>query len=266
METEDRPKPAEPVLADMAPLIARVRSIVEEQGSLSAVREAPHSATDLARRFGFVAEGRGKPEVILSEDVFVELGHPSEASLSMILTTFDASLVADGRVTMVGPDISAMKEGHRSSFAQVVIAAVDPEDLPDPFSLENTQYLMHRLPGYMVRSVPGRLWVRVSKKGRAAGLDLFAVGSALNAAFKKDFSGVRKAETIFVTACREDVEAFSPVSVEAKIFSGLHKKLVLGLDGSVECTELNCETCEEKPVCDTLRDVVIARRKMRDER
>ena len=35
----------------------------------------------------------------------------------------------------------------------------------------------------------------------------------------------------------------------------------LGIDGEVECSELNCETCAEKPVCDSLRDIVIKRRK-----
>ena len=47
--------------------------------------------------------------------------------------------------------------------------AVKPGETPDPFETDNTQYLMHRLSGYMVRSVPGRLWVRISKAGRAAG-------------------------------------------------------------------------------------------------
>jgi hypothetical protein len=57
------------------------------------------------------------------------------------------------------------------------------------------------------------------------------------------------------------VEALSQVSTEAAILSGRHKKLVLGVDGEVECRELNCETCDEKPVCDGLRDIVIKRRR-----
>lgn len=249
--------------ADMAPLIAGVREWLLRHKSES-VSRASVPPGELAKRFGFVEQGKGRPEVILSEDVFVELGHPSQASLAVILSTFDPALVENGAVTVVGPDVSAMRQDGRPSFAQIIVVAVDPQNIPDPFSLENAQYLMHRLPGYMVRSVPGRLWVRMSKKGRAAGLDLFSVGSAINASLARDFPGVLAVETIFVTQSREAVEELNPISVESKIFSGQHKKLVLGLDGSVECTELNCETCEEKPVCDTLRDVVIARREAKN--
>ncbi len=252
-----------PPLADMAPLVRRAREFAAARQARSVTRDEPLAPAELTRRFGFAATGRGKPEVVLSEDVFVELGHPSEASLSTILATFDPGLVQHGRVTLVGPDLPSMPRGQRPSFAQVLILAVDHNDLPDPFSLENAQYLMHRLPGYMVRSVPGRLWVRVSDKGRAAGLDLFAVGSALISAFTSGFSGVKKAEVLFVTSFRDDVEALSEIAVEAAILSGKHKKLTLGLDGSVECTELNCDSCEEKPVCDSLRDVVVKRREER---
>jgi hypothetical protein len=28
----------------------------------------------------------------------------------------------------------------------------------------------------------------------------------------------------------------------------------------VECQDLNCDTCDEQPVCDSLRDIVIKRR------
>jgi len=89
------------------------------------------------------------------------------------------------------------------------------------------------------------------------------VGSALIAAYTRDFEAVEKAEVIFVTSCGEDVEALAKIASEAKILAGRHKKLVLGADGEVECPELDCESCEEKPVCDNLRDIVIKRRKRR---
>ena len=102
---------------------------------------------------------------------------------------------------------------------------------PDPFEIDNTQYLTRRLPGYMVRSVPGRLWVRISRKAEEAGLTLKTVGSALIAAYTHDFDAVEGAEVVFVTSCGEDVEALAEIANEAKILAGKHKKLVLGADG-----------------------------------
>ena len=248
-------------VADMAPLVKRMREFLDERQNDTVTSTAPYDTANLVRRFGFTDKKKGKPEIIVKEDVARELGHPSTASRAMVLLTFQPEKVCHGQISILGPDVDAMVGGEGYPLAQVVILAIDPDQVPDPYEMENTQFLMNRLPGYMVRSVPGKLWVRISKKGRTAGLTLKAVGSALIAAYVNDFKGVEKAEIIFVTRDKRDVDALGPVAAEADILAGRHKKLVLGLDGEVECTELNCETCEEKPVCDDLRDIVIKRRR-----
>jgi CO dehydrogenase/acetyl-CoA synthase beta subunit len=248
------------VVADMAPLVDRLREFLSERASDTTSCDAPYDLSALAERFGFSEKRKGRPEVILGEDVALELGHPSTASQVIVLLSHQPDLVQSGRISIVGPDLDEMKGGGRHAFAQVVMLAVKPDHTPDPFEIDNTQYLMHRLSGYMVRSVPGRLWVRISKAGRAAGLTLKTVGSALIVAYTNDFHGVEGAEVVFVTASPSDVEALSQISTEANILSGRHKKLALGVDGEVECQDLNCNTCDEQPVCDSLRDIVIKRR------
>ena len=247
----------------MAPLIRRVRLIFtgsEHSASTSTAldREA------LTREFHF-RERKGRPEVILADEVAQELGHPATASRALVLVTFEPDIVHHGRITLLGPDLDAMLGGsqERHPFAQVVILAARPDRLPDPFALESAQFLMNRLPGYMVRSVPGKLWVRLSRKAYTAGLTLRTVGSALIAVYTGDFESIEGVEVLFITSSREDVEALDPLAAEATILSGRHKKLVLGLDGEAECKDLNCATCEEKPVCDNLRDVIIKRRNVR---
>ena len=244
----------------MAPLVARVREFIEQCGDRAVECDAPWDAGSLRREFGFARKGQGAPEVIIGGDVFAELGHPGVESCAMLLLTGDAGLVRNGRITLVGPDVDEMKHGERRAFAQVVMLAVAPDGEPDPFALDNAQYLMHRLPGYMVRTVPGRLWARVSVSGRSAGLSLRTVGSALVAAYGEDFPDTAAAEVLFVTSGDEDVRAIAPVATEAEILAGRHKKLILGADGDVECEDLNCDACDQKPVCDNLRDVVIKRR------
>jgi len=248
------------VVADMAPLVGRVREFLAERTGRTVSSDAPCDIRALCARFGFSEKRKGRPEVVLGEDVALELGHPSTASRSIVLLCHRPDLVRAGRISIVGPDLDEMERGGRQPFAQVVMLSVRPDRMPDPFEIDSTQYLMHRLSGYMVRSVPGRLWVRISKSGRAAGLTLKTVGSALIAAYTHDFEGVVGAEVVFVTSSPSDVEALSQISTEANILAGRHKKLVLGVDGEVECQELNCESCDEQPVCDGLRDIVIKRR------
>jgi len=248
---------------EMAPLIRRVRALAESRGDRTRSEPLPFDTDTLRRRFGFTGRRGGRTEIVLTEDVAVELGHPSTASRAVVLTTFDPAFVQAGRITWIGPDLEGMPPGRRHPLGQAVILALREEALPDPFELENTQFLMNRLPGYMVRSVPGKLWVRISRKARAAGLDLAVVGSALAAAYAGDFPGVAGAEVVFVTSCPEDVEELGRIAVEASILAGRHKKLVLGLDGEVECPELDCESCEDRPVCDELRDIVVKQRRNR---
>jgi CO dehydrogenase/acetyl-CoA synthase beta subunit len=248
------------VIADMAPLVGRVREFLAERTDETASCDAPYDLSALSERFGFSEKRKGRPEVILGEDVAVELGHPSTASQVLVLLSHQPELVQAGRISIVGPDLDAMEDGSRHPFAQVVMLAVKPGETPDPFETDNTQYLMHRLSGYMVRSVPGRLWVRISKAGRAAGLTLKTVGSALIAAYTHDFEVIEGAEVVFVTSSSDDVNALSQLSTEVNILAGRHKKLALGVDGEVECQDLNCDTCDEQPVCDSLRDIVIKRR------
>lgn len=244
----------------MAPLIARVRAFLADRRDPAETCMAPCDLSALAGRFGFAGKREGKAEVILSEETAVELGHPSTASLSIVLISYQTDRVEHGRISIVGPDLDRIEGSAHRPFAQVVMLAVRRDRVPDPFEVDNAQYLMHRLPGYMVRSVPGRLWARIGKKGRAAGLTLKIVGSALIAAYAGDFDGVERAEVLFVTSSRDDVKGLAQIAAEAEILAGRHKKLALGVDGEVECTDLDCESCEEQPVCDNLRDIVIKRR------
>jgi hypothetical protein len=254
--------------ADMAPLIRRVRVLLERCAEADAppsrtLRRGDFDRAAFRRRTGFAARRSGKATLVLGAEVACELGHPSTASRSLVLLTRCAGLVRPGVVTCAGPDLDQLSPRERRPFGQVVMLQLRPGAAPDPFELETAQYLTNRLPGYMVRALPGRLWARVSKRAVAAGFTLGRLGEALILAYAEDFEGVEAVEVAFLTSSSAHVEALAPIAVEAEILAGRHKKLSLSPDGVIECGELTCSSCEEKPVCDGLRDVVIRRRKKR---
>jgi len=45
------------------------------------------------------------------------------------------------------------------------------------------------------------------------------------------------------------------------VLSGRHRKLALSADGTFECSDLDCENCDERETCDALKDVTIKYRK-----
>jgi hypothetical protein len=137
-----------------------------------------------------------------------------------------------------------------------VVVGIGPEARPDPFTLENLSFLTHRLPGYMARSIPGRLWVRISRDTHARGLTFRTVGEALISSYLSELPEVTTAEVLFVTSSRDDVAALAPIALAAEVVA----KLALAEDGDLSCVDMTCDTCEEKPVCDGLREMIQHRR------
>lgn len=256
-----RPVSETPEPADMAPLIGHLRTIMSEWAEVDApyATRTHRDAAAVARAMGLLPKGRGKPEVVLAGDVAVELGAPSTASRAAVLMTKRADHICAGAVHRYGPELDAVARGSKLPFGQVIVVQVSPEVWPDPFALDNGQYLTHRLPGYMARSIPGRLWVRVSKSASARGLSLQSVGAALIATYL-ELEGVIGVEVVFATR-GAFVDSLAPLCLEADVVAGRHRKLVLSEDGDLDCAELSCDECDEQPVCDGLRDMLAQRNK-----
>lgn len=217
-------------------------------------------AARVAERAGLVPRGQGRPEVVLAGDVACELGAPDTESRTAIIVTRSPGLVSPNTVSVFGYDLNE----HRGKlpFAQVLMIESAPETWPDPFDLDRAQYLTHRLRGFMTRSVPGRLWIRVSNSAIVRGLRLRDVGASLITACL-EVPAVRGVEVVLATDAAV-VESLAPVCLEAEVLSGRHRKLALSVDGQLDCEDLSCETCEERPVCDGLRDMLAERRRNRN--
>ena len=260
----DEKKPTPPARFDEQ--IRRVRDLIESWGELVRAYSAPFVDEEgrraFMRKIGLGPRRGGKASIVPADMCVVELGAPEKANANMTLWTTDASIVMDGRISLAGPD---MKPGVKVSwpYAQVAILAVEDSNEVDPFMLESTQYLSNRLPGYMVRTVPGRLWARISEDALKSGLDFARLGAALIATYRDDFPWVKAAEIIFVTHDDAHVKELDPIAAEARILLGKNKKLVLVGDGTYECEDLDCDNCDDKETCDEVRDIVILRRNAR---
>ncbi len=245
---------------EMAPLIETVRRGLSEAVKIEIGGAEPE---ELELTWGVTRRDQGKAEVLIGAQVAVELGHPETASRATVLTTYRADLIRHGRISRLGPDLPELPLRSRAPIGQIVMLGLEADARPDPFALEATQYLFNRIPGYMIRAVPGRLWVRVSRDGRRRGLDLSVVGRALMSAYLGEFADVRAVEVAFVTSGDEAVEALAPVVLESEARSGRHKRLILTPEGELGCRELSCETCSERAVCDAVRDIISRRRERR---
>ena len=220
---------------------------------------------------GAYAEGRARelpftpvlprsdsPQVILSEDTGLELGSPGTLSRSLLLWD-PGEGVADGRITLVGPDFPEAASPSLP-FAQVVMAGGEFSDEYDCYrELRDATYNL-KLRGFMTRTFPGRqsIWCRVSKETLAAGFSAQILGSSLIQALRR-LEFVRSAEVLLVTASRDEVERLaSPADKVLDIVEALIKMY--------EEMNFDCDTCEYLEVCDSVVELRQIRDRLQAER
>jgi CO dehydrogenase/acetyl-CoA synthase beta subunit len=200
------------------------------------------------------------PNIILKEDTHLELGHPSVGSCAATLATHDSSLVENGCITLVGPDVPEM-EGERIPFAQIAIACCEGDIKDTSMMMDRQLHRSAQSDGYMIRSVPQLIWARVSKQAACSGFSMFELGSRLIRSLWYDCQGITGAEILFVTTSKDDVSSLQNI-VEVAL-AKLRKLLSfkLGDDDTYECTtSLDCDECSEQPVCNSVRDVIKLRK------
>ena len=200
------------------------------------------------------------PPIILKEDTHLELGHPSVGSSSATLATHDASLVESGRVTLVGPDVTEAEQG-RLPFAQIAVAACDGNIAEVCSTMDRALHACAHVEGYMLRSVPDLIWARVSKEAAGLGFSLLEHGLRLVASLRNECPEVSGVEIFFVTSSSGDVSAVDRIVEPARTRLRKLQAFELKPDGTYECdSSLDCSECPEKPVCDTVREVITIRK------
>jgi len=243
--------------------LSKVREyIAEKKRQGRPVREIECDTEDekLAHSLPVRVGPQAKRNTILKEDTFVELGNPSVASCSFVIWSDDLSCVADGRITSIGADIQE-SEGKSLPFGQVIIVGGTELKEEHYLDLERTQYTSDQIEGYMLRSVPRRVWSRVSHEAADRGFSLETLGRALMSIFRWKHPLIQATEIVFVTSSKEDVNQLNGIAAGVRKFSGELRKLVRQDDGTYDCTEYSCDTCDEKAVCDSIREWIILRRK-----
>ena len=196
--------------------------------------------------------------VVLEEETALEMGNPSGASIFFILWT-ERGGVEDGRITLVGPDVSEVTE-RSVPFAQVVVVSGRFSNEYDSFRDIRDAVYETRPDGLSVRTMPSRqsIWCRVAKGAADGGFSIVDLGSALIESLK-EVDGVTGAEVLFVTSSVEDVTKLSGAAAGAQ-------RIVDAMMKMYQEENFDCETCEYQDVCDTVMDLKKIREKLAEAR
>ncbi len=201
-----------------------------------------------------------KTTIILKEDTRLELGHPSKGSCYANLPTRDPALVENGRITLAGPDIPDIKT-ETAPFAQITLACCKSNVRDISVKMDRYLHTSVQHDGYMVRSMPNLIWSRISKKAAHSGFSLYELGARLIEALNFEFQDISGAEIFFVTSSREYISELNEIVEPARQSLQKLLKFELADDETYECTaSLDCDVCPERPVCDSIRDVIKIRK------
>jgi CO dehydrogenase/acetyl-CoA synthase beta subunit len=195
------------------------------------------------------------PGIILRGDAFLELGNPTAGSCSVLLWTDKPSLIRDGRITLLGPDIPGSGDASLP-FGQVLMLAGEGLLPKDHERLQQLPIVGDQIEGYMVRSAAENVWSRVSKGVAARGFDFEMLGKSLLALAKSSVEGITAMEVLFVTSSKQDVNELSRITSDSReVGSEILKETWKARGYDVEC-DFDCASCSDAAVCDDIRKVI----------
>jgi len=250
--------------------IEKLRKYLEDIGKRGQLREisCPAKVAELMEGLPVRVGPQERANIILKEDTAVELGNPNVASCAFLLWTPNPTLVRDGRITLIGPDI---QEGVGQSLPLAQVLIIGGPGLKDQHHLVLEQHyiISNQIEGYMIRLAPQRqrMWTRVSKEAMEKGFSFEALGRAIMAIYKSGFPVIDAAEVVFLTSSKEDVEGLESIATEVQKIKNdaLSGRFARKDDGSYECTSeyVDCTECPDQVICDEIRDLIRLRRKKR---
>lgn len=190
-------------------------------------------------------------ELILGAETAIELGHPATESVSFLMWTDSLEKVADGRITLFGPELKELPEG-KNSFGKVVLISgqgFTEENGFDRWQELEAARLTQHLKGQMLRAVPqqSKEWSRISRQGIRDGLSLRLIGNELIRRLKS-FDYVDQVETIFITSSRSDVASIKDLSQKAGA-------LTTAMNRIFDDLEMDCGSCDFSEVCDEVEEL-----------
>ncbi|MCX6276771.1 MAG: hypothetical protein NT004_01575 [Bacteroidetes bacterium] len=251
--------------------------------------QVPSSISEIRKNICVKVGEKGNSGVILREDTFIELGNPEMGSCSILLYTDKPAMLNDGRITLTGPDINDSgvnnlsldeimnagslhsndkdlaelaclsknkKEIQSFPFAQIIMIGGKELTEKDFDSLREILIVGDQIEGYMVRSFSENIWSRVSKHAVAKGFNFETLGKALMILFKSANPKIESMEVGFVTTNKDDISILKEYSNQIQKISKEIVKENWKIKGyEIDCNS-DCNTCDDKPVCDDIREVL----------
>jgi acetyl-CoA synthase len=209
-----------------------VAKAVEVRGLKVTVAEVPVPVA-----YGPAFEG----ERVRGEDIYLECGGGKTPMVEWV-TTKRMEEVEDGKVEVIGPELSDIEPGSRLPFAIAVeVAGREMQDDFEPILERQIHHLINYAQGVMHIGQRDIAWIRIAKQAVEKGFKLQHIGDILHAKLHQDFG--RIFDKIQVKLYTEEAKV---KEIEEKAREVYHKRdaRIEGMTDETTDTYYSCTLCQ----------------------
>ncbi|MFC1949116.1 acetyl-CoA decarbonylase/synthase complex subunit alpha/beta [Chloroflexota bacterium] len=209
-----------------------VSKAIEVRGLKVTVSEVP-----IPTAFGAAFEG----ERVRGEDIYLECGGGRTAMVEWV-TTRPMDEVEDGKVEVIGKELSDIEAGSRLPLAIVVeVAGRDMQDDYEPILERQIHHLINYAQGLMHIGQRDIAWLRVSKQAVEKGFQLSHIGTILHAKLHQDFG--RIFDKVQVKLYTEEDKVKEIIEKAKAVYSSRDERIE-GMTDETTDTYYSCTLCQ----------------------
>ncbi|MEE8618922.1 MAG: acetyl-CoA decarbonylase/synthase complex subunit alpha/beta, partial [Dehalococcoidales bacterium] len=209
-----------------------VSKAVEVRGLKVTVAEMP-----IPVAYGAAFEG----ERVRGEDIYLECGGGRSLMVEWV-TTKRMEEVEDGKIEVIGPELTDIPAGSRMPFAIAVeVAGREMQEDYEPILERQIHHLINYAQGVMHIGQRDIAWLRVSKSAVEKGFRLSHIGTLLHAKLHQDFG--RIFDKLQVKLYTEE-DKVKEIIEKAKAVYGTRDARIEGMTDETTDTFYSCTLCQ----------------------
>jgi len=183
-----------------------VANVSEEEMSAKSIEvrglKVTISKVDIPLAYGPAFEG----ERVRKDDLYLEMGGGKTQCTELCKMT-DMNAIEDGKVVVVGPDVTDMKKGDKLPLGIFVeVAGREMQEDFEPILERQIHHLINYAQYVMHIGQRDISWIRVSDKAIEKGFTLKDIGVILHAKFHQDFGNILDKVQVTLYTKKEDVD------------------------------------------------------------
>jgi CO dehydrogenase/acetyl-CoA synthase beta subunit len=209
-----------------------------------------------------LGKGAWKGVFVDESEIQLELGSENYPSTAMVLYNSDPKLIHNARITLIGPDLPAIKQ-NQSVFGLIVMIGSSLIESKDMKKIRNLLYISDSIEGVQLRSNPRKYWLRIGKEIYNKGVSFLDIGRSFLILFKTAFPAlIETIELFFFTTSNQDIEelALFEKNLNQIYTNALRAKIAKYLKVRTDCDfEWECQSCEYQSICNEVREIIALR-------